>query len=56
MLMFFVVSDVDECAQNPRLCANGRCENTPGSFQCVCRPGFRLEVNTCTGKRHMTLP
>ncbi|XP_067101951.1 LOW QUALITY PROTEIN: latent-transforming growth factor beta-binding protein 4 [Osmerus mordax] len=39
-------SDIDECRQSP--CANGRCENTPGSFKCVCRTGYKLQGNTCT--------
>ncbi|XP_047247089.1 latent-transforming growth factor beta-binding protein 1-like isoform X3 [Girardinichthys multiradiatus] len=37
--------DVDECQQNP--CSNGRCENTAGSYRCVCRHGYRLVGNTC---------
>uniref|UniRef100_A0A3Q3WTY3 Latent transforming growth factor beta binding protein 4 n=1 Tax=Mola mola TaxID=94237 RepID=A0A3Q3WTY3_MOLML len=38
--------DVDECQDNP--CSNGRCDNTPGSYRCVCRLGYRLSSNTCT--------
>lgn len=41
-------SDIDECQLNP--CRNGRCDNTPGSYRCVCRLGYRLVGNTCTGK------
>ncbi len=32
--------DLDECAENPRICLNGRCENIPGSFECICEEGF----------------
>lgn len=32
--------DINECAENPRICLNGRCENTPGSYHCICQPGF----------------
>nr|XP_057935549.1 latent-transforming growth factor beta-binding protein 4 isoform X3 [Doryrhamphus excisus] len=39
-------TDIDECRQSP--CSNGRCENTPGSFRCVCRHGYKLKNNTCT--------
>lgn len=38
-------TDIDECRQAP--CFNGRCENTPGSYRCVCRHGYRLQNNTC---------
>uniref|UniRef100_A0A3Q2WZQ1 Latent-transforming growth factor beta-binding protein 4 n=1 Tax=Haplochromis burtoni TaxID=8153 RepID=A0A3Q2WZQ1_HAPBU len=41
-----VPSDVDECRQNP--CSNGRCENTPGSYRCVCHHGYKPQNNTCT--------
>lgn len=40
-------SDIDECQLN--VCINARCENTPGSYRCVCRLGYRLTGNTCTG-------
>ncbi|KAF7658545.1 hypothetical protein LDENG_00011270 [Lucifuga dentata] len=39
-------TDIDECRQG--LCSNGRCENTPGSFRCVCYHGYKLQNNTCT--------
>lgn len=32
--------DINECVENPRICLNGRCENTPGSYHCVCQSGF----------------
>uniref|UniRef100_A0A8B9P9F2 Latent transforming growth factor beta binding protein 4 n=1 Tax=Apteryx owenii TaxID=8824 RepID=A0A8B9P9F2_APTOW len=32
--------DVDECTQQS--CAGGRCENTPGSYRCVCPAGYQL--------------
>ncbi|XP_078103309.1 latent-transforming growth factor beta-binding protein 4 isoform X2 [Sander vitreus] len=38
-------ADIDECRQ--AVCTNGRCENTPGSYQCVCRHGYKLQNNTC---------
>ncbi|XP_024910631.1 latent-transforming growth factor beta-binding protein 1 isoform X1 [Cynoglossus semilaevis] len=39
-------TDVDECRQAP--CSNSHCENTPGSYRCVCHHGYRLQNNTCT--------
>lgn len=33
-------ADINECVENPRICLNGRCENTPGSYHCVCQSGF----------------
>ncbi|XP_041465044.1 fibrillin-2-like [Lytechinus variegatus] len=36
--------DVDECSLIEGICANGICVNTPGSFRCDCRPGYRANV------------
>uniref|UniRef100_A0A8B9N590 EGF-like domain-containing protein n=1 Tax=Accipiter nisus TaxID=211598 RepID=A0A8B9N590_9AVES len=33
--------DVDECRRSPRPCPNGRCENSVGSYRCLCSPGYR---------------
>ncbi|XP_012507879.1 PREDICTED: latent-transforming growth factor beta-binding protein 1 [Propithecus coquereli] len=32
--------DIDECTQVQHLCSQGRCENTEGSFLCICPAGF----------------
>lgn len=44
--------DVDECTQTPSLCvANSTCSNSPGSYRCVCNPGYKtLSDGSCTGK------
>ncbi|MBW03731.1 Latent-transforming growth factor beta-binding protein 4, partial [Eschrichtius robustus] len=34
-------TDVDECHRVPPPCDRGRCENTPGSFLCVCPAGYQ---------------
>uniref|UniRef100_A0A8D3BIL8 Fibrillin 1 n=1 Tax=Scophthalmus maximus TaxID=52904 RepID=A0A8D3BIL8_SCOMX len=34
--------DLDECVANGRICNNGRCVNTEGSFHCVCNAGFEI--------------
>ena len=36
----FLSSDINECIENPRICLNGHCENTPGSYHCICQSGF----------------
>lgn len=43
-------SDVDECQSVS--CGSGRCDNTPGSYRCVCRLGYKFNGNTCTGKKN----
>ncbi|KAM4052790.1 fibrillin-2 isoform 1-T1 [Anomaloglossus baeobatrachus] len=35
--------DVNECLENPGICANGLCINTDGSFRCECPMGYNLD-------------
>jgi len=44
--------DIDECAENGRICLNGQCVNEPGSYKCRCSPGFQLSPDGafCLGK------
>lgn len=51
---FSLVSDVNECVEQPSVCFNGVCENTLGSFLCSCNEGFKLDANgrDCQGMYH----
>lgn len=40
--IILLLSDIDECSEDPSLCRGGRCVNTPGSFHCTCGPGMEL--------------
>jgi len=54
MSICYSIADIDECSRHDgHVCAmNARCENTRGSFNCVCRHGFRLDVESsaCIGE------
>ncbi|XP_069738385.1 LOW QUALITY PROTEIN: latent-transforming growth factor beta-binding protein 4 [Phaenicophaeus curvirostris] len=39
--------DVDECRRSPPPCAHGRCENSLGSFRCLCDPGYQPVGSQC---------
>ena len=43
--------DVDECAMTSTndCSANAECENTAGSFECICKFGYDGDGKTCTG-------
>lgn len=44
--------DINECEGNSTNICNTlteRCENTEGSYQCICLPGFRKNNSTCKG-------
>ena len=49
------IIDMDECARPGEWGECGLdavCENTPGSFMCVCREGFVQDGDNCTSKRY----
>lgn len=45
ILTRILFTDVNECLLDA--CITGRCENTAGSFNCICDPGLVLEGNVC---------
>lgn len=43
-------ADVDECLESPELCdGQAVCENTLGSYKCVCQAGYRGNGSHCEG-------
>lgn len=41
--------DIDECAGKNDCSRDARCMNVPGTYQCVCKKGFRGDGKRCTG-------
>lgn len=43
---------MDECSISFKICGNGVCINTPGSFKCECQEGYETmpPMETCMGK------
>lgn len=51
-LCFRCVSDVDECSLGRSRCSSyATCYNTPGSYKCKCRDGFRGMGHDCKRKK-----
>lgn len=50
MINIFVL-DMDECGASKSICdVNAECENTLGSFKCLCKTGFTGNGLVCNGK------
>lgn len=47
----FRISDIDECSANGTVIChnNATCDNTEGSYQCICKSGFTGNGTNCTG-------
>ena len=48
----YCASDIDECADPLLLVCSGAdgCDNTEGSYECLCTTGFEWNGTLCTGK------
>ena len=51
-----VCVDINECADSSNVCANGKCQNTLGSYQCSCRPGFTFNGVSCEDIDECSMP
>ena len=44
-------TDVNECESLATVCdTHATCNNVPGSYGCVCKPGFKGNGTHCSGK------
>ena len=46
-------TDIDECAGMGNPCHGGSCVNTPGSYLCICLPGYTVDPvkESCVGEQ-----
>ena len=53
MLSVILFSDVDECELNyTNTCSPlQKCNNTLGSYECICEAGYVLRNSTCSGMK-----
>ena len=53
-LSFVLILDIDECASDKHNCSDdAACNNTKGSFNCTCKPGFTGNGYKCEGEHDM---
>ncbi len=51
-IIFRYFPDINECTANPYPCdANADCDDTDGSFNCTCRPGYTGNGIVCEGTK-----
>lgn len=41
--------DINECFLDNACEPNAKCQNTIGSYNCLCEPGFRSDGKNCVG-------
>ena len=50
LLLINMISDIDECDKGIHSCSfNAVCNNTEGSYDCTCKPGYEEDGDDCTG-------
>ena len=50
LLLINMISDINECKEGTHNCnSNAVCNNTKGSYNCTCKPGYEGDGNDCTG-------
>ena len=50
-LTLYLCIDINECSDNSENCdVNAICNNTVGSYNCTCNPGYTGNGTTCTGE------
>lgn len=50
-IFFLSPLDIDECHDKP--CnADADCINVPGTYKCICRPGYTGDGFQCSGNTH----
>ena len=51
-----MISDINECKKGTHNCSsNAVCNNTKGSYNCTCKPGYEGDGNNCTGNFFLNL-
>ena len=52
-----ILEDINECNELNKMCKNGRCSNTFGSYMCTCDSGYTLDESLVSplliGHRHI---
>ena len=52
----FFFADINECKAGKHNCAaNANCQNTKGSFVCICLPGYSGNGVSCTGENNTSV-
>ena len=46
----FNLTDIDECSKTDVCPIRSKCINTPGSYSCKCRYGYKLHNGVCRGE------